>query len=129
MSIRIFKTGDKILIVSILIIAVAFLGFKALQNDSSGDLIAVVSQDGEKLEEINLTKLEDSQTIVIEEPLHQVILAEKGRIRFAESDCPNQNCVDTGWLTKASDKAVCLPNKVVITIEGEGESEVDIYAY
>jgi hypothetical protein len=129
MSIRIFKTGDKILIVSILIIAGVFFGFKALQHDSSGNLIAVVSQDGEEIETVNLTKLEDSQTIVIEEPLHQVILAERGRIRFEESDCPNQNCVDTGWLTKAGDKAVCLPNKVVITIEGEGESEVDIFAY
>ncbi len=129
MGIRIFKKGDKILIVSILIIAAVFFGLKALQKDSGGDLIAVVSQDGEEIKAINLTKLEDSQTIVIEEPLHQVLLAEKGRIRFEKSDCPNQTCVDTGWLTKAGDKAVCLPNKVVISIEGEGESEVDTFAY
>lgn len=126
---RIFKKGDKILIAVILIIAGIFFGFKALDREDGGALIAVVSQDGEEIQRLNLTKLPDPQTIIIEEPLHQVILAEEGRIRFAESDCPNQNCVETGWLTKAGDRAVCLPTKVVITIEGEGESEVDIFAY
>lgn len=126
---RIFKKGDKILIAVILIIAGIFFGFKALDREDGGALIAVVSQDGEEIQRLNLTKLSDPQTIIIEEPLHQVILAEEGRIRFAESDCPNQNCVETGWLTKAGDRAVCLPTKVVITIEGEGESEVDIFAY
>lgn len=129
MGIRMFKTGDKILIVSILIIVAIFIGFKAIQNNNSGDLVAKITQDGELIKEINLSELEKSETIVIEEPLHQVILAEKGRIRFYESDCPNQTCVETGWLTKTGDKAVCLPNKVVITIEGEGENEVDTFAY
>jgi hypothetical protein len=124
-----FKTGDKILIISILIIAAVFIGFKALQNHSSGDLIAVITQDGELIEEINLTELEDSMTIMIDKPLHQVILAENGKICFYESDCPNQTCVHSGWLTKAGDKAVCLPSKVIITIEGEGDSEVDTFSY
>lgn len=129
MSTRMFKKGDKILIAGILIIVAVFVGFKAIQNHQSGDLIAVITQDGEQIKEINLSKLKEPETIVIEKPLHQVILAENGRICFYESDCPNQTCVNMGWLTKAGDKAVCLPNKVIITIEGEGESDIDTFSY
>lgn len=129
MNILMFKKGDKILIVSILIIVAVLIGWKYLTVDQNEQLIAVITQDGELIKKINLSELKDSETVAIDEPLHQVILAKKGKICFYESDCPNQTCVNAGWLTKAGDRAVCLPNKVIITIEGESQEEVDTFSY
>ena len=39
-----------------------------------------------------------------------------GRVRITDSSCPNKTCVAQGWHIPL----VCLPNKVIITVEGEG---------
>ena len=37
-----------------------------------------------------------------------------GRIRVAEADCPDQLCVQMGWLQNSGLPVVCLPNRLVI---------------
>ncbi len=39
-----------------------------------------------------------------------------GRVRIIDSPCPNKTCVAQGW----HNPLVCLPNKVMSTVEGEG---------
>lgn len=39
-----------------------------------------------------------------------------GRVRIIDSPCPNKTCVAQGW----HNPLVCLPNKVMITVEDEG---------
>ncbi|MGA1862173.1 NusG domain II-containing protein [Deferribacter thermophilus] len=46
------------------------------------------------------------------------------KARIIESDCPLQICVKTGWISECNDAAICIPNKVALTIECE-ESEYD----
>ena len=38
-----------------------------------------------------------------------------GRVRIIDSPCPNKTCISQGW----HNPLVCLPNKVMITVEGE----------
>lgn len=46
-----------------------------------------------------------------------VIELQQGKIRIKTSDCPNQICVHTGYISKKGEKIVCLPKKLVIEIE------------
>ena len=39
-----------------------------------------------------------------------------GRVRIIDSPCPNKTCIAQGW----HNPLVCLPNKVIITVEDEG---------
>ncbi|MDD3363731.1 MAG: NusG domain II-containing protein [Syntrophomonas sp.] len=128
MNTRIFKIGDKILIVSIAIIVVILMLLKTVEVNPDKQLTAVIKQNGNLIKQINLNDLKNPEYIHLNDGINQVILAEKGRIRFLESDCPNQTCVKTGWLTKSGDKAVCIPSKVVITIAGYNK-QVDIFSY
>lgn len=128
MNIRMFKKGDLILIIFLTVIAVAFLAGNALMPSFGTQLTAVITQDGQTIREIKLTELQNPETIMIQGSFHQVIQAEEGRIRFLESDCPDEICVQMGWLTKPGDKAVCLPSKVVIKIVGDND-QVDSIAY
>ena len=49
------------------------------------------------------------------------ITAQPGRIRVESADCPDQVCVDQGWISDGTVPVVCLPNRLVIQIEGGGD--------
>ncbi len=119
---RSFKKGDLVLVLIIGVIASIPLlwNYFSSENNQSDNLIAVVIRDGQRITEINLNDLQEPQYIKFEEGIKTTILAEKGQIKFLEADCPDQICVKTGLLTKPADKAVCLPGKTIVTIEGEG---------
>ena len=38
-----------------------------------------------------------------------------GRVRIIDSPCPSKTCISQGW----HNPLVCLPNKVMISVEGE----------
>lgn len=48
-----------------------------------------------------------------------VINISQGRVRFSRSPCHNQYCVHQGWLTRAGQAAVCLPNQISLELIGE----------
>ena len=50
------------------------------------------------------------------------ILVEQGRIRVIEANCPDQVCVDQGWISNGTVPIVCLPHKLMIQIVGGGEA-------
>lgn len=131
MNIRLFKKGDLLLISGIVILAVLFLGWNTFgaRLSMNQQLTAVIKHDGQVLKQINLSQLKNPETLTYNyEGIKQVIVAERGQIRFSESDCPDKICVKTGWLNKPGDKSVCMPSKVVITIIGENK-KVDSIAY
>jgi hypothetical protein len=45
-------------------------------------------------------------------------ISESGRVRVTESTCPDKICVRTGWISRPGQSIVCLPNRVVVRIEG-----------
>lgn len=131
MNIRMFKKGDVLLIAAISVLAVLFFGWNTYgaRFSANQQLTAVIKHDGQVIQHINLSSVNTTETLTFNyEGIRQVIVAEKGRIRFSESDCPDKICVKTGWLNKPGDKAVCMPSKVVITIVGEN-NKVDSIAY
>ena len=52
------------------------------------------------------------------------------RVRVAESNCSNRNCVAGGWIDRPGQMIVCLPNDVVLSVapDSPGE-EVDAITY
>lgn len=110
------KKNDMLLIGIIIAVSLAgLLFFKTLgQNDH---VTAVIIQDDQVIERIDLSTVKEPRTITVSGDFHNIIKVEKDRIRFEKSDCPEQICVHTGWLTNYGDIAVCLPNKAVIDIQ------------
>lgn len=118
-----FKKGD-IVILGIIIVIIFFSisGLKFYRASDTGEgKIAVIRQNNKEIKRIDLDKVTLSEKIELEGDFHNVILIEKGRIRFIESDCNDLVCVNTAWISEKGQMAVCLPNKVSIKIEGFGE--------
>lgn len=42
----------------------------------------------------------------------------RGRARVLDSPGPRKLCVRVGWLERSGESAICLPNEVVLRIEG-----------
>lgn len=73
--------------------------------------------------------LDTNRSIEVEGPAGtSVIEIEPGRARVRSSPGARQLCVRQGWLSRAGDSAVCLPNRVVVTIDGS-EREFDAIGF
>jgi hypothetical protein len=119
------KIGDYLIIAIILVAVFMLPTFYTTQ--ATDNLIAVVTKDGQEIRRIILTNLTEPITMELQYEYYDKITAEQGRIRFTEADCPEKICVNTGWLSKPGQAAVCLPNGLIIRIEGSDKSEIDAY--
>jgi len=107
--------GDKALIVILLLLAVAGL-FLIRSIVPSGD-VAMVETDGRTFCRLDLS-VDARRTVP--GPLGQTVIEVRdGRIRIADSPCPHKICVRTGWIGRSGRMIVCLPNRVVVRIEGD----------
>ncbi len=50
------------------------------------------------------------------------------RVRMIEMDreiCPEAICSETGWIDNSYQSIVCLPNRIIVTTEGNNEEIID----
>ena len=50
-----------------------------------------------------------------------VISISQGKVRFAKSPCTTQYCVHQGWLARAGQVAICIPNQISLELVGEAK--------
>lgn len=60
--------------------------------------------------------LEENKTFSLPELSSVEFEISDGKIRFIKSDCPDKICINTGYIDKAGQIAVCLPNAVSLKI-------------
>ena len=46
-------------------------------------------------------------------------------VRVETSDCPTQDCVHTGTITRAGQSIVCLPARIIIQLQGGAQADGD----
>ena len=120
--------SGKILLFLLLAAVVLSAGFILLKKEKPSAPVARITRDGELLREIPLDEVEESYSFVVEDELgSNTILVEPGRIRVSEADCPDQVCVNQGFISDGTVPVVCLPHQLMIEIVGGG-SEFDAAA-
>ena len=113
-------------IVLLLIAAVAVsAAVLLLRGGSAPSPVARITRDGVLLEEIDLDKVEAPRSFTLEDGSgSNTVVVEKGRICISEADCPDQVCVNRGWISDGTVPIICLPHKLMIEIVG-GEGALD----
>lgn len=61
--------------------------------------------------------LDENKIFSVKSNPHVKFEIKDNKIRFLESDCPDKICVNTGFIGIAGQTAVCLPNKISLTIK------------
>lgn len=96
--------------------AAAFWG-----RGTAQELTAVVSINGVETERLPLQRA-CRKTYTAGGYTLQVSVSPEG-VRVEQSDCPTQDCVHTGQITRSGQSIVCLPARVVITLQGGAETD------
>ncbi len=115
------RKNDVLLVAALLILGGALALFLLLTRQEGGT--ARVQVDGETVMELPLGK--DTQMVLGEAGRSNTLVIERGAARVAEADCPDQVCVRHGAVQYAGESIVCLPHKLVITIEGGAANDID----
>ena len=70
------------------------------------------------------------ETVVVSGPLGDtVVRIHESRAWVESSPCENQTCVAAGLLTRQGQWAACLPNNVLLIIEGTDGEGTDVIAW
>lgn len=113
--------NDAILIAVLLALGGALVLFLRFTRQDGG--IVRVQVDGETVKELPLS--EDTRLMLGEGGRANTLVIEDGTAKVAVADCPDQICVNHGAIRYDGESIVCLPHKLVVTVEGGAESGVD----
>ena len=116
--------SDIILIGVLLIISLSVLLFVFLTREEGA--VADVYVDGVKVAEYPLS----IDGVYYLNNGSNVLVIEDGVAYMREANCPDKfsknGCVNTGKISYVGQTIVCLPNKIIVEIVGEGEGIVDV---
>lgn len=122
--------GDKLLI-GILIVMGVFSMFyiSGLAIDGSSAKV-IVQVDGIQVAKYHLNMDKQPKTYDFKFGEHiGVLQMQDGRVRMLPMNldiCPGKVCSDTGWIQESYQMIVCLPNKIMVTIESMEENDIDL---
>ena len=116
--------NDILLVLVIISLAlIAFLVFKLSAREGSE---AVITVDGNTYATLPLSK-NATLTVTLENGGENTVTVKGGEVFVTSADCPDKICVSHRPIKNVGETIVCLPHKVVVTVEGEGSSsDVDI---
>ena len=106
--------GDKFLIGVLLVTSVlSLLIYRGLKPRG---VCAVVEARGVEVHRLDLSM---NREVHITGPLGETVVEVRGgRVRVKRSPCPHKICVHTGFKDANGDVIACIPNRIVVRIEG-----------
>ena len=117
---KIIRKADIILFIVFLVFGLAML-FLTLRASSSPGREVVISVDGQ---EYGRYPLDKDQVIEIDNgQRHNLVTIKDKGVTMTSSTCHNQICVNEGTITAPGQLIVCLPNYVIIEIEGGEDAD------
>ena len=124
-----FNRFDALVALAVVLLAAASALLFYLPKAQAGQLTVVISVGGQEYARIPLAQLPDAPTRIDGcngytlwlSPSHNDLIGSDGiGVCVSESDCPGQDCVHTGVITRAGQSIVCLPEQVVVQLSGGG---------
>lgn len=115
------KRLDLILIAGVLVLAgIIYLVFLGSAEDGGK---AVITVDGQVVQEL---PLDEDTTYQVDTPEgYNIVEIKDGWADVIEADCRDGLCADQKRIHKTGETIVCLPHKMVVTIEAGTENTVD----
>ena len=118
---------DSLVVLAVVVLAAASAWMVWRGPAGEGNLTAVVSIDGAEVERIDLETDSEPRTYSHNGYTLTVNLRPDGEagVRVETSDCPTQDCVHTGTITRAGQSIVCLPARIIIQLQGGAQADGD----
>lgn len=122
------KRLDIIIIVLMITISIASLGiYKWYTNQVYGEKYLEISVKGELFKTLPLKEDSKEETLNINTDLGvNIVKISNGRVGIVDANCPDELCIKDGFISQPGEMLVCLPNKLVLEIKGQKQSETEL---
>ena len=123
--------GDKILIIFVVILSLASMGYIRKQGLSNQDKYISIQVNGEEIKKIIFDDSIIGKTLPLDTKYgYNLIEIGDNEIRVIEADCPDKYDVKQGSISRIGETIICLPNRLVIEIKGiETVDGIDMMNY
>ncbi len=121
-----FGKNDIIYLSALAVIILIFL-IVLYSGESVGDVI-VITVDGEEYGEYSLSENQEITVCDADGNVTNVVVIADGKAYMEEADCPDHLCINQGNISQDRQNIVCLPNRVVVTVESSEDTGVDAIA-
>ncbi|KUO76865.1 MAG: hypothetical protein APF77_21525 [Clostridia bacterium BRH_c25] len=115
------KRNDVILIASLLVLGFLSMFIISVMNTEDISKVAVIHIDNREVYKIPINNGNGEKRVDLEFSGRTGYLDIKdGAVKMEEMEieiCPQKICSETGWISKPYETIVCLPNKIVVSIE------------
>lgn len=112
--------GDAL--VALAILAMAALILIILPNQGGTTLTAVVTVNGETVLTCPLDEQMDLITYTINGDYPVTLELSGNSVQVTETTCPGEDCRHMGTISAAGQQIVCLPNRMIVTLQGSDPS-------
>lgn len=116
------KKHDMIIFAFVLLLLCIFLPLKYLMSEKGERVMVYVDTDLVSVYDINDNiheKIMGTDNISLE------LVIEDNTVYVRNSNCPDALCERQGIIGKANESIICLPGKIVISIDSDTQSEYD----
>ena len=122
------KKKDIIIIAVLLLAALALFGVSQIAGGKAASTV-VVTVDGKEVLRRPLA-MSDTYEIRQDDGSLNVIAVENGAVYMKEANCRDGLCIHQGKMKNAAKTIVCLPHKLVVSLEGDsapdGQDDLDV---
>ena len=115
------KHKKDIIIIALALLAALALYLVSALTASDAVTTVVATVDGAEVLRRPLVMNADYE-IPGKEGARNVIRVENGQVYMLEANCRDGLCIQQGRMKNTAKRIVCLPNGVVVSLEGEGQS-------
>lgn len=116
--------NDVIFVIVIFAIALFIMICFSVFHKDVGDTVKV-TVDGKIYGTYSLNRDETVEIIDDVGKITNILMIEANHADIVSADCPDELCVKQAAISHNGETIVCLPNKVVVSIEGKAESDID----
>ena len=114
------KRRNDLLLIAGLLLAAALVWL--LVRPGGAGAWAVVTVDGEERARY---PLDVDRTVTLGGEDYNVLHIAGGEVSVIEANCGDHTCVRTGAVSRKGETIVCLPHRLVVSVEGGGSSGFD----
>ena len=111
------KSKVNLVLTLVLIVLCAWAVWQLALKPAYPGQTVTVRQENEVLETLTLPTGHSKTFSLAPWDIDMEIELSPGMARVLHSNCPDQICVNTGWLTESGQTAVCMPNRVTVTLD------------
>lgn len=115
------KKQDSILILVLLAAAaVFFLGFRIWNRKPPEEVVVYVGD----VEYARFSVGEDKELVIEGENGINRLIVKDGKADVTEASCPDKICVRQNPISRTGETIVCMPNRVIVTIEQASQKKI-----